>query len=437
MSTDHYQPTHTTPHDTISNRMSTTGFSAAVTGLGMVTAGGINAAETWHSVLAGQPGNVGPLPQLSGLAYDFGYSVPPRLDLEALLGRATTRTMERFAQLGVVAAREALADAGLTPGGEAWRANATRVAVVMGSSHGGLDLYDEATATMHAKGDRRVSPMVTPLSLLNHAAASVSVDTGARGPSLGMAAACASGTVAVGHARLLLQAGVCDIAIAGGAESMHSRTLIASALRAGAVSTRRHEPATACRPFAADRDGMVMGEGAGVVILEHPEHARARGARVLAHVSGYGSANDAHSPAVPHPEGSGLEHALRTALADARAAGVTPHAIGHVNAHGTGTVANDAIEAAALHRVLGTGPLVASTKAVTGHALGAAGAIETALTVLALRDQVVPPTANLDARDPEIRVSLQAKQARPVRMSAAVKTSLGFGGHNAALVLTR
>ncbi|MGP3968117.1 beta-ketoacyl-[acyl-carrier-protein] synthase family protein [Streptomyces sp. 6N223] len=409
-------------------------FTAAVTGIGLVTAAGVTAAETWERVLQGVPGNVGPIPQLAGLAYDFGYSVPPgRLDADALLGRSAARTMERFAQLAVIAAREALDQAGIST--EDW--NATRVAVVIGSAHGGLDVYDDATAMMRAKGDRRVSPMVTPLSLLNHAAASVSLDTGARGPSMGMAASCASGTSAIGHARLLLRAGLCDIAIAGGAESMHSRTLIASAIRAGTVSTHRHDPAAACRPFGADRDGMVMGEGAGVLVLEHPGHARARGARVLARVCGYGSANDAHSPAVPHPEGAGLEQALRTALADAAEAGVAPEDIGHVNAHGTGTVANDAIEAAALHRVLGTGPLVASTKAVTGHTLGAAGAIETALTVLALRDQVVPPTANLDALDPEIRVTLQAKRARPTRMTAAVKTSLGFGGHNAALVLTR
>jgi 3-oxoacyl-[acyl-carrier-protein] synthase II len=421
----------------MSTQMSNNAFSAAVTGIGMVTAAGLNAAETWQRVLDGVPGNVGPIPQLAGLPYDFGYTVPRGLDVDALLGRSLARAMGRFAQLAVVAAREALADAALDRDSDSDAWDASRVAVVIGSSHGGLDIYDDATRMMRERGDRRVSPMVTPLSLLNHAASSVCLATGARGPSMGMAASCASGTSAIGHARLLLRAGLCDIAIAGGAESMHSRTLIASAIRAGTVSTHRHDPAAACRPFGADRDGMVMGEGAGVLVLEHPDHARARGARVLAHVSGYGSANDAHSPAAPHPEGVGLEHALRTALAEAGMAGVAPGHIGHVNAHGTGTVANDAIEAAVLHRVLGAGPLVTSTKAVTGHTLGAAGAIETALTVLALRDQVVPPTANLDAQDPEIRVSLQAKQARPMPLAAAVKTSLGFGGHNAALVLTR
>jgi 3-oxoacyl-(acyl-carrier-protein) synthase len=404
-------------------------WDAAVTGLGMVTAAGTSAAATWRRALDAKPGNVGAIPQLAGLPNDFAYTIPT-LDVDARLGSARARSMERFAQIAVIATREALADAAIDPAD--W--DATRVAVVIGSSHGGLDVYDAGTRIMAAGGDRRISPMVTPLSLLNHAAASVCLDTGARGPSMGMAAACASGTTAIGTARLLLRAGICDIAIAGGAESMRSRTLIASVCRAGAVSTHRHDPSSACRPFDADRDGMVMGEGAGILILEHPDHARARGARVLANVTGYGASNDAHSPAVPHPDGTGLEQALRTALTDA---GLTPDDVDHVNAHGTATIANDAIEAATLHRVLGDRPLVTSTKAVTGHTLGASGAIETALTVLSLRHQTVPPTTNLDAQDPGIPINLQAKQPLPTPIRAAAKTSLGFGGHNAALILTR
>ncbi len=407
-------------------------FDAAVTGLGMVTAAGKDVPTTWCRVLDGTPGTVGQIPQLAGLPCDFAYTIDDgedRLDVDAMLGRSLARTMERFAQLAVIATREALADAALDPSD--W--DATRVAVVIGSSHGGLDVYDEGTRMMAAKGDRRISPMVTPLSLLNHAAASVCLDTGARGPSMGMAAACASGTSAIGTARLLLRTGLCDIALAGGAESMHSRTVIGSACRAGVLSTRRDDPATACRPFGADRDGMVTGEGAGVLVLEHPAHARARGARVLAHISGYGASNDAHSPAVPHPDGTGLEQALRAALDDA---GLAPTDIDHVNAHGTATIANDAIEGATLHRVLGDHPLVTSTKAATGHTLGASGAIETALTVLSLRHQTVPPTTNLDTPDPTIEIPIQSERPHPTTLHAAAKTSLGFGGHNAALILT-
>lgn len=260
------------------------------------------------------------------------------------------------------------------------------------------------------------------------------MDIGAHGPSLGVATACSSGTVAVGTAHQLLRAGVCDIAIAGGAESVLSRLLIASACQMKAVSTRRDDPSTACRPFDAGRDGFVVGEGAGLLVLERPEHARARRAPVRAHIRGYGASSDAYAAVAPDPEGKGIERALRTALADA---GVQAGEVGHVNAHGTSTVANDHIEAAALQRVLGDHPLVTSTKAMTGHALGAAGGIETALTVLALEQQLVPPTANLEVLDPRIPVEIVHTEARRSAFDCAVKTSLGFGGHNAALVLTR
>ncbi|WP_336053638.1 beta-ketoacyl-[acyl-carrier-protein] synthase family protein [Streptomyces sp. CA2R101] len=405
-------------------------FAAAVTGLGLVTAAGVGAKATWHAVTQDTvPGGVSHQEELADLPCDFMYTIAG-LDTTELLGVATQRLMDRFAQLAVIAAREALLDAGLDP--ESW--DSSRVAVVIGSAHGGLPFYDQQHVAMAGRGARRVSPKLAPLTVVNSAASSVCMDIGAHGPSLGVATACSSGTVALGTAHQLLRAGVCDIALAGGAESVLSRLLIASACQMKAVSTRRDDPATACRPFDADRDGFVVGEGAGLLVLERPEHARARHAPVRAHLRGYGASSDAYAAVAPDPEGKGIERALRTALADA---GVQAGDVGHVNAHGTSTVANDHIEAAVLQRVLGDHPLVTSTKAMTGHALGAAGGIEAALTVLALEQQLVPPTANLEVLDPRIPVDVVHKEARQAAFDCAVKTSLGFGGHNAALVLTR
>ncbi|AIA07572.1 beta-ketoacyl-[acyl-carrier-protein] synthase family protein [Streptomyces noursei] len=405
-------------------------FSAAVTGLGLVSAAGVGTKATWHSVTHEvTPTNVSQQAELADLPCDFMYTAAD-LDTTALLGVATQRLMDRFSQLAVIAAREAVADAGLDP--LSW--DSSRVAVVIGSAHGGLPFYDQQSAAMAGHGARRVSPKLAPLTVINSAASSVCMDLGAHGPSLGVATACSSGTVAVGTAHQLLRAGACDIAITGGAESVLSRLLIASACQMKAVSTRREDPTAACRPFDVERDGFVVGEGAGLLVLERPEHARARQAPIRARIAGYGSSSDAYAAVAPDPEGRGIERALRTALADAD---VRPGDVGHVNAHGTSTVLNDRIEAEVLRRVLGEHPLVTSTKAMTGHTLGAAGGIETALTVLALEQQLVPPTANLTVPDPRIPVEVVRDAARPAAFDCAVKTSLGFGGHNAALVLTR
>ncbi|MEV5714788.1 beta-ketoacyl-[acyl-carrier-protein] synthase family protein [Amycolatopsis mediterranei] len=401
-----------------------------MTGLGLVTAAGVGAGAAWRGVTgSGAAPRVRHLAELQGLSCDFLYTIDD-LDPESVLGVPAMRMMDRFSQLAVIAAREAVADAGLDT--SVWETD--RVAVVIGSAHGGLPFYDRQSAVLAEKGVRRVSPKLAPMTTVNSAASSVCMDLGARGPSLSVSTACSSGTVAIGTALQLLRAGACDIVIAGGAESVCSRLLIASACQMRAVSTRRDDPTTACRPFDADRDGFVVGEGAGLVVLERPEHAAARGARIRAGIAGYGASSDAYAAVAPDPEGAGIERALRTALADA---GVATADVGHVNAHGTSTVMNDLIEATVLHRVLGDGPLVTSTKAMTGHALGAAGGIETALTVLALERQLVPPTGNFRTRDIRIPVDVVAKEARPAAFECAVKTSMGFGGHNAALVLTK
>ncbi|WP_405456248.1 beta-ketoacyl-[acyl-carrier-protein] synthase family protein [Streptomyces sp. NBC_00101] len=405
-------------------------FHAAVTGIGLVTAAGVGAEASWLGVRGEGAGpSVPHRSELEGLPCDFFYTVTG-LDTRAELGVAAQRLMDRFSQLAVIAAREAVADAGLDP--SVWES--ARVGVVIGSAHGGLPFYDEQHSILAERGPRRVSPKLAPLVVVNGAASSVTLDLAVHGPSLAVSTACSSGTVAIGTAHQLLRTGACDIVIAGGAESVCSRLLIASACQMKAVSTRRDDPASACRPFDIHRDGFVVGEGAGLLVMEHPEHARARGAEVRARVSGYGAASDAFSTVAPEPEGLGVERALRTALADA---GLTGRDIGHVNAHGTSTVANDLIEATVLHRVLGDQALVTSTKAMTGHTLGAAGGIETALTVLALQHQLVPPTVNLEAPDPEIPVEVVGKEARRHTFEYAAKTSLGFGGHNAALILGR
>ncbi|WP_394425832.1 beta-ketoacyl-[acyl-carrier-protein] synthase family protein [Streptomyces sp. SGAir0957] len=411
-------------------RPGTRGPSAvAVTGIGLVTAAGRNTKETWHEVTTARvPSGVRRPESLRDLPCDFMYVVDG-LDPETELGREI-RLMDRFAQLAVIAAREAVADAGLTP--ETW--DGARVGVAIGSAHGGLRFYDEQQAVLDGRGPRRVSPKVAPVTVPNNAAGSVCRDLGARGPSLAVCTACASGSDAIGTALDWLRAGRCDIAVAGGAESLASRLVFAGTCRMKALSTRVDDPAAACRPFDVDRDGFVVGEGAGLLVLEDPEHARARGATVRAQVAGYGASNDAHSAVAPDEHGRGIERALRDALADA---GVAARDIGHVNAHGTSTVMNDLVESAALHRVLGDGPLVTSTKAMTGHALGASGGIEAALTALALEAQLVPPTVNLDVQDPAVPVQVVARNARPARLECAVSTSLGFGGHNAALVLAR
>jgi 3-oxoacyl-[acyl-carrier-protein] synthase II len=404
--------------------------AAAVTGLGLVTAAGVGAGAAWRGVTgSGAAPGVRHRAELQGLSCDFMYTVDD-LDTESVLGVPALRMMDRFSQLAVIAAREAVADAGLDA--SVWETD--RVAVVIGSAHGGLPFYDRQSAVLAEKGVRRVSPKLAPMTTVNSAASSVCMDLGARGPSLSVSTACSSGTVAIGTALQLLRAGACDIVIAGGAESVCSRLLIASACQMRAVSTRRDDPSTACRPFDADRDGFVVGEGAGLVVLERPEHAAARGARIRAGIAGYGASSDAYAAVAPDPEGAGIERALRTALADA---GVATAEVGHVNAHGTSTVMNDLIEATVLHRVLGDRPLVTSTKAMTGHALGAAGGIETALTVLALERQLVPPTGNFRTRDIRIPIDVVAKEARSAAFECAVKTSMGFGGHNAALVLTK
>ncbi|MCE6996342.1 beta-ketoacyl-[acyl-carrier-protein] synthase family protein [Saccharothrix sp. S26] len=398
-----------------------------VTGLGLISPAGIGVADNWKGVLSGRSAAASD-PELAGLPVDFSCRVPG-FDITDHLDRRVAFKLDRATQLAVVAAREAVADAGLDP--RSW--DGARVAVVLGTSMGGVGSMEREHAKMLQEGHSWVSPLVWVMSPVNMIPAAVAMDLGARGPNLCAATACASGPTAVGTARQLLRAGMCDIAIAGAADAPLTRMTMAGLAQMGALSTRADDIAAASRPFDRHRDGMVVAEAAGVLVLERSADAGARGARVRAKVAGYGATCDAHHLSAPDPSGRAVEAALRQALTDAD---LSPQDIDHVNAHGSSTPLNDVTEARVVRRVLGDRALVTSTKGVTGHALGAAGAIEAAYTVLALQEDTVPPTANLDALDEEVELDVVAKEPRTAPLRAAVTNSFGFGGQNGVLVLT-
>lgn len=398
-----------------------------VTGIGLVTPAGIGTAATWNGLLAGVP-TARRDPELVGLPTDFSCRVPD-FDAARLLGGVLAARLERFAAMAVVAAREAVASAGLDPA--AWQSE--RVGVVAGTGASAFQQVQEVGAKLAGGQHHLVSPRFIPRSIPNMSAAEVGLDLGARGPNLATSTACASGATAIGTALAMLRAGMCDVIVAGGAEAMVSPIPCAAFGQMRALSRRVDDPAGASRPFDADRDGFVLAEGAGMLILERADHARARGAAALAVLAGYGASCDAHHTTAPHPQGAGAAQALRTAIADA---GLSAADIDHVNAHGTSTQLNDAAESRALNAVFARPPAVTANKGVLGHTIGAAGAVEAAATVLSLRHQTIPPTANLDRQDPEIDLDVVTKAPRPMRMAAAATTSFGFGGQNAALVFT-
>ncbi|MFG2716829.1 beta-ketoacyl-[acyl-carrier-protein] synthase family protein [Streptomyces sp. NPDC048416] len=398
----------------------------AVTGLGMVTAAGVGVPGTWARLCEGVP-TAALDPELEGLPVSFACRVPTAPVKAAAPGLAWRA--DPFIRFAVAAAQEAVADSGLDRG--AW--DAPRVAVVIGVGGTTHDLTPKASAALAERRFQAIPPTLVPRSAPNMAAGYVGMTLGAEGPTLCTSTACASGATAIGTAALLLRAGMCDIAVAGGSESV-SRVTSAAFWRMGALSTRGHDPVGASRPFDSERDGFVLGEGAGVLVLERAADARARRARPYALLTGYGASGDAHHATSPHPEGAGAQRAMRAALADA---GLSPQDIDHVNAHATSTVLNDRIEAHALHGVFGTPPPVTATKSVLGHSLGGAGAIEAVVSALTLRHQLIHPTANLDRLDDAIALDVVTKRARPARVGAVVTTSFGFGGQNAALVLQR
>ncbi|MCX4551444.1 beta-ketoacyl-[acyl-carrier-protein] synthase family protein [Streptomyces sp. NBC_01387] len=399
----------------------------AVTGLGMITPAGADTNTTWEQVCAGLP-TARRLPELHGLPVDF--ACPVDADVDALVGGRRTWRMHRFVKLALIAARQAVADAGLDPA--SW--DGSRVGVIIGVGVGGVSVLTDNALKLHTTGPESVSPLLVPMMIPNAAAGEVAIALRAHGPSLAPATACASGATAIAVARDLLASGQCDVVVAGGAESVLQPLVVSGFTQLGALSRRTEDPGAASRPFAGDRDGFVMAEGAGVLVLERAADAAARGQRARALLTGVGATTDAHHPTAPDPQGRCARAAVAAAL---READWSPYDIGHVNAHGTSTPLNDAMEAAVITRVFPHWPSVTSAKGVLGHSLAAAGAIEAALTVLTLETGLIPPVGNLDAPAVEFDLNCVTKQARPEHVETAVSHSFGFGGHNVVLAFQR
>ncbi|OXM49749.1 beta-ketoacyl-[acyl-carrier-protein] synthase family protein [Amycolatopsis alba] len=399
-----------------------------VTGMGMVSAAGIGVEDNWARIRAGQPA-AAPHPALAGHPVDFACGA---MDFEPAetLGERQADNTDRSTQMALVAAEEALARARLRPADT----DVTRFAVVLGTWAGGTATMENQQAQLLRHDAAAVAARTMITGPLSSSAGELSIRFGLQGPVMTIATACASGTSAIGIARDLIRAGIVDVALAGGTDASITPLQVAGFFRLGALSRRTHDPLGASRPFAASRDGLVFGEGAGILVLENDAHARARGAPRLADVAGYSATSDAYHMLRPDPAGAGARRAIRAALADAD---IGKNDVDYVNAHGTSTRRNDEVECKAISAGLGDTVAVSSTKGVTGHTFGAAGALEAAYSILALTESVIPPTANLIDPDPDITVDLVAGTARHQPVQAVLSNSFGFGGLNASLVLTR
>lgn len=406
-----------------------------VTGLGLVTAVGADVESTWSALLDGVSG-AGPITQFDASEHDVRFACEVGdFDPSVYLDRKQRKRTDRFVQFAVAAADQATEAAG---GEQVFRALPDdRTGVVLGTGIGGLDTMEEQHTRLLERGPGRVSPFFIPMFIGDMAAGQLSMRYGVRGPNYATVSACASSAHAVGLAYRSVRTGEADIMITGGTEATVTPLCMAGFSSMKALSTRNDDPASASRPFDADRDGFVLGEGAGVLILESLEHARERGAEVLAEIAGFGQSADAHHMTAPPPEGEGAQLAMRKALDDA---GLDPEEVGYVNAHGTSTPANDPTETTAVKAVFGDHAhelLVGSTKSMTGHTLGAAGGVEAAITALVCRHGVVPPTINYETPDPDCDLDYVTDGPVERDVRAAVTNSFGFGGHNATLALSR
>jgi len=398
--------------------------------MGVISPVGIGLEATWQSMLAGRSGigaitcfDCARMPcRIAGEAADF--------DPTAYQPARDARKMDRFMQLGIAAGVEAIGDAGL----EVTDANATRIGVYIGSGIGGVNTIESTTKLLLERGPRRVSPFYIPMSITNMISGNLSIMYGLKGPNLSMVTACSSGTHAIGEAGRLIEYADADIMIAGGAEAPISPTAIAGFSAARALSLRNDAPAEASRPWDAGRDGFVVGEGAGVMVLEEYQHARHRGARIYAELSGFGMSGDAHHMTSPSPGGEGAARCMAGAL---RNAGLEPARIDYVNAHGTSTPLGDIAETLAIKRTFGAhaGNLaISSNKSMIGHLLGAAGGVEAVMTAMSVYHQVIPPTINLTDPDPQCDLDFVPHHTREARIRGALSNSFGFGGTNGTLV---
>jgi 3-oxoacyl-[acyl-carrier-protein] synthase II len=404
----------------------------AVTGLGVKTPAGNDVETFWRRLLEGRS-TAAAVPVLTdaGVAVTFGCRVP-EFDVDPYVGSREARRLDRVTVLGLAAGLDAVTGAGLSEP-EAGGPDPARCAVVAGTGVGGLETLESQERAFLERGPDRVSPFFVPMMMPNATAGNLSMRLGWTGPSLCIATACAAGANAIGEAARLIRSGAADIVLAGGTEAALTPLTAAAFWRMGALSTRNDDPASASRPFDADRDGFVLGEGAGFVVLERWDHAEARGVAIRGELAGYAATADAHHITAPAPGGAGAAACMQAALDDA---GLAPGEIGHVNAHGTSTPLNDAAEAEAIGKVFGgLTPPVTAQKGVTGHLVGAAGAVEAVAALLSLEHGLLPPTANHERTDPEIGLDVVARDARALAPAPVVSNSFGFGGHNATLVL--
>jgi len=404
-----------------------------VTGMGAVSPLGMSVESTGESLLAGKSG-AGPVRAFD--ASDFLVRIACEVkgfDVEAFMDKRDARKMDLCTQYAVAAGTMAWKDAGFDGGG--FDPEAT--GVIVGSGVGGIQTFGTQHSILMEKGPRRVSPFFIPMMIADMPSGAISIKLGLKGPNFATVSACASGAHAIGVAFRAIARGDADVVVSGGAEAAVCPIALAGFANMKAISTRNDDPEKASRPFDADRDGFVLGEGAGIVVLEELERAKARGARVHAEVVGYAATADAHHITAPAPDGEGGARAMATAIADA---GIAPEDIQYVNAHGTSTPLNDKFETAALKTVFGDDVAklaVSSTKSMTGHLLGAAGGVEFIFTALATRESVIPPTINYETPDPECDLDYVPNQAREANVTFALTNSFGFGGHNAVLAVRR
>ncbi len=404
-----------------------------ITGMGTVNPLGLSVAETWKNVVNGVSG-VAPITLFDTAGWNVNIACEVKgFDPANYMDAKEARRRDRFEQLGVAAAKEAIASAGL----EITEANSGRTGVLISSAIGGIKSLQEAIFTLKDEGARRVSPFLIPMLMPNGAAGLVAIDYGIKGPCLSVASACASGADGIGMAWMMLRAGMIDVALAGGAESTVCATGVGAFDRVGAMSRRNDDFSMTPQPFDKNRDGLVMGEGAGVLVLERESHARARGATIYAELAGYAATSDAYHVTAPDENGAGGAAAIRAALASAD---VNADEVGYISAHGTGTQLNDAAETKAIKSAFGAQAYkvpVSSTKSMTGHMMGATGALEAIFCVQAIRDGVLPPTIHYETPDPDCDLDYIPNQAREKKIDVAISNAFGFGGHNAVLVVRK
>jgi 3-oxoacyl-[acyl-carrier-protein] synthase II len=411
--------------------MSKNGPRVVVTGAGVVSPVGNNVEDCWKNLVAGVSG-AGPITRFDTSKFETTFACEVKdFSFEGVLDRKEAKRMDRFVQYAVVASHEAVRTAGLDLG----RIDQERVGVVIGSGIGGMETFEVQHSALMEKGPGRVSPFFIPMMISDMAAGQVSIQFGFKGPNFATVSACASGAHALGEALRLLRAGDADVILAGGAESTITPMAVAGFNSARALSTRNDDPQRASRPFDKERDGFVIGEGAGLLVLETEEHARRRGATILCELVGYGASGDAYHMTAPSVDGNGAARAMKRALQDAAMA---LDEVTYINAHGTSTPAGDPIEVTAVKTVFGEHArrlMMGSTKSMTGHLLGAAGGLEAVVTALVLARGVVPPTINLETPDEACDLDFVPNQARTQRVKAALSNSFGFGGHNVSLAM--